>query len=228
MANDIDSNPLIEQYSIAKRQAAIEKERTSLGQEDFLKLMLTELQHQNPMEPKENGELLSQMAQFSSVQGMNDMQNSLTELKDSLISNQALEASSLVGRFVMVPGGRGYLPEGEGPRFFGGVELEESTPNLTVTITAKSGEIIRTIAVGSAPTGLNRFEWDGMNDQGEQMPAGEYNFSAQARFNGDEAAVETMFVAPVESVTLGRNGEKMKLNVLGFGAMDMSAVREII
>lgn len=229
MANNINNdNPLIQQLGIQDKQAQDNKKRTTLGQEDFLNLMITQLRNQDPMKPTDNGEFIGQMAQFSTVAGQQDMQKSIDNLSNSLVSSQALQASSLVGRFVLAPSDAGYLPEGEGERFFGAADLPSSTNNLTVNILTESGQLVKSIPMGNQNEGMVRFSWDGTNQQGEPMPAGVYKISANAYIDNDSQAVDTLVVAPVESVTLGRGGQKMSLNVSGLGAMDLDSVREIL
>jgi len=229
MADGISSNnPLIDQLGIKNKQKEADKKSGSLGQEDFLKLMVAQMQNQSPLEPESNGEFLGQMAQFSTVSGLDKMQQSLDTLTSSLVSNQALEASSLVGRFVSVEGDASYLPEGEGDRFFGAVDLDRSTSNLKFEIVSSSGEVVKTIGKGQQAEGTVNFAWDGTNDQGDMMPAGKYNVRAIANMDGETTSLQTMVVAPVESVTLGRNGEQMKLNIAGVGTRSIDAIREIM
>jgi len=228
MADRISSNnPLIDQLGIQKKQDEAKK-KDSLGQADFLKLMVAQLQNQSPLKPQENGEFLGQMAQFSTVSGLQDMQKTLDNLSNSLVSNQALQASSMVGRFVRVPGAESYLPEGEGDRFFGAVELEQSARNLKFEIVTPGGEVIKTIGQGQQSAGVVSFAWDGTNDKGEQMPQGNYRFRAIANINNETTSLETHTIGLVESVTLGRNGEQMKLNITGVGERGMDAVKEIL
>ena len=228
MADGISSNnPLIDQLGIGKKQKEAAEKNKSLGQEDFLKLMVAQMQNQNPLEPDGSGEFLGQMAQFSTVSGLQEMQQSLNTLTSSLVSNQALEASSLVGRYVRVPSDVNFLPGGEGERFFGAVELDRSTANLKFEI-VQNGEVVKTIGMGQQAAGTVDFAWDGTNNQGDPMPQGNYNVRAVAIFDGEATSLETMVVAPVESVTLGRNGQQMKLNIAGVGTRAIDAVREIL
>lgn len=229
MADGISSsNPLIDQMAIGKKQSDAAKKNDALGQEDFLKLMVAQMQNQNPMEPDGNGEFLGQMAQFSTVSGLQEMQKSLNTLTSSLVSNQALEASSMVGRYVRVPSESNFLPAGEGDRFFGAVELDRSTTNLNIEIVSSNGEVVKTIGKGQQAEGTINFAWDGKNAKGEMMPEGEYKMKITALFNGETTSLKPMVIASVESVTLGRNGEQMKLNVAGVGAYSMSDVKEIM
>jgi flagellar basal-body rod modification protein FlgD len=180
------------------------------------------------MKPQDNGEFLGQMAQFSTVSGVQEMQKSIDGLSNTMISNQALQASSLVGRFVMIPSEKGFLPEGDGERFFGAVHLPETAPDVTVPVRNSVGLPVKNISLGTQQEGLQRFAWDGIDDQGNLMPPGDYTISAVANIAGKQEALETNFVAPVDSVTLGRNGEGMKLNVAGIGSMTMDQVKEIL
>lgn len=229
MADGISkNNPLIDQLGIQQKQQEEAKKKSSLGQEDFLKLMVAQLQNQSPMKPQENGEFLGQMAQFSTVAGLQDMQKTLDNLSNSLVSNQALQASSLVGRFVRVPGDTAILPEGEGDRFFGALDLDRSAANIKVEILSPAGEVVKTMGLGNQAEGVVNFSWDGINDKGEMMPPGTYHVRATANMDNKTTSVPTDVVAPVESVTLGRNGEQMKLNVTGLGTLNMDAIREIL
>ncbi|MDH5259573.1 MAG: flagellar hook assembly protein FlgD [Gammaproteobacteria bacterium] len=228
MADRINSNPLIDQLGIQNKTKNTNKDDNSLAQQDFLKLMVAQIQNQSPLKPQENGEFLGQMAQFSTVQGLQDMQKTLDGLSNSLVSNQALQASSMVGRFVRVPGDEAQLPEGEGKRFFGAVELEQSVPNLKFEVLSPSGAVVKTIGMGEQKAGVVQFGWDGTNSQGEAMPPGNYKIRASGIVDGQTSSLETMVIAPVESVTLGRNGQQMKLNVSGIGERSMAQIREIL
>ncbi len=229
MADGISSsNPLLDQLSIGRKSNEAANKTDSLGQTDFLKLMIAQMQNQNPMEPDGSGDFLGQMAQFSTVSELQEMQKSLNTLTSSLVSNQALEASSMVGRFVRVPSEANYLPAGEGDRFFGAVDLSRPASNLNFEIVSSSGEIIKSIGKGQQAAGTVNFSWDGKNNEGNMMPEGEYKMRATGIINGETTSLEVMAVAAVESVTLGRNGEQMKLNIAGVGAVTMDAIREIL
>lgn len=229
MANDINKNPLIDQLGIQQKQAEQAKKKDNLGQEDFLKLLIAQIENQDPMKPQDNGEFLGQMAQFSTVSGLSEMQKSIDNLSQSFMSNQALQASSLVGRLVLVPAEKGYLPEGEGDRFFGAIESDDSLQSLTVEIKSDTGALVKTISMGAKGEGMHRFAWDGTDNFGDAVPAGNYSIVATGvGSDGEQRAVTSHILAPVESVTLGSGGEKMRLNVAGFGSMPIDSVREIM
>ncbi len=227
MPKDITNNPFIDQLGLPK-QADKNKDSNTLAQEQFLELLVAQIENQSPLKPQDNGDFLGQMAQFSTVSGLQQMQRSIDQLNANLMSSQALQASSLVGRLVMVPGNKGFLPEGEGDRFFGAIDVPASATGITVEVKSGTGELVRTLSLGTQNEGMARFSWDGTDEQGNPLPAGEYQVTASGYVGGELQALDTNIVAPVDSVTLGRNGGKMMLNVAGFGAMPIDSVREIL
>ena len=201
------------------------KERNKLGQKEFLDLMVAQLRNQDPFKPLENGDFISQMAQFSSVSSLDNLQSSFNQLATSLQSNQALQASTLVGRSVLVPSSQGILPPNG--TLSGVMELEQSSPNVTLTINDSSGQLIRTVSLGSQPGGSVPFTWDGLADDGTVMPPGKYNVKVSANYASQVTDVATLVTASVESVTLNQNNRNITLNLQDLGSIDFSQVKEI-
>ncbi|MGM0679725.1 MAG: flagellar hook capping FlgD N-terminal domain-containing protein, partial [Pseudomonadota bacterium] len=143
----------------SESDSQINGKQANLGQEDFMKLMLTQMNQQDPFKPMEDGEFLSQMAQFSAVSGLKEIKDSFSTLTDSLKSNHALQASSMVGRKVLIPGDKAVLPEGG--ELKGAVDLPTSTGDLKVSIYDASGELVHKIDKGSQSQGIVNFSWDG-------------------------------------------------------------------
>ncbi|MEK6749002.1 MAG: flagellar hook assembly protein FlgD [Pseudomonadota bacterium] len=230
MANSVDPKGTTppDQMDITKRQAAEAKKRSTLGQEDFLKLMMAQLKYQDPMKPLENGEFIGQMAQFSSVQGLQDMKKSLEDMSSAMISNQALQASSLVGRRVLLTTDHGVLPKGDNATIEGAVKLESGASMVVVGIYDGAGQLIHQQQLGTHAAGTVRFTWNGKDFNGANMPPGEYKVVVGANIGGEEQILQTLLVAPVESVTLGKNGEKMTISVAGAGNMSLDSVHEIM
>lgn len=201
------------------------KDKTKLGQEDFMALMIAQLRNQDPMAPMENGEFLGQIAQFSQVSGLQDLQKSFDELSTSLVSNQALQAASLVGRDVLAPTGLGVLAQGGAIR--GDVELPSASPQVTVKIYDSAGQVVRTLELGSQASGSALFQWDGLRDDGTYAQPGTYLVSAAAEFNGSNEAIEANVVNRVNGVTLGNNGGLL-LDLAGVGPLDFTEVKQIL
>ncbi len=206
-------------------QQTKKKAQDELGQSEFLELMIAQLNNQDPMKPMENGDFIAQMAQFSTVTGLTELQESFDDLAVSLQSNQALQASSLVGRTVLVPSGVGILPE-DGT-LSGVVDLDSSSSNLTITIQDASGQVIRRLELGPQQTGNVYFNWDGITDNGTQAEAGRYFVSAETRTESGTEALETLMSSKVDSVTLGQGGQAITLNLADGNAVDLSSIRSI-
>ena len=121
------------------------KPRTELGQDDFLKLMITQFQNQDPFKPMENGEFLGQLAQFSTVSGIDSLNTSFSGLAGSIQDEQALQAANLVGRSVLAVTDIGYLAE-DG-LVNGAVEIDGAVSNVQIEITNSTGEVVQRLAV---------------------------------------------------------------------------------
>lgn len=227
MANNIDAGILAKLgISSANTPRAAGDARDKLGQKDFLKLMVAQLKNQDPMKPMENGDFLGQMAQFSSVTGLQELQASFNQLAGVMQSNQALQASALVGRSVLVPGNAAVLSPGR--MVLGAVDLPASTADVMLTVTDQNGQIIRAMNMGQQVSGLAGFQWDGKSDAGDMAPAGRYKIAANAVIDGKMQVVDTLVAVQVESVTLGRGGQESTLNLAGSGSLEMSKVRQIL
>lgn len=195
-----------------------------LGQKQFLELMVAQLKNQDPMQPMQNGEFLGQMAQFGTVSGIQDLQKSFGSLSASLQSNQALMASSLVGRSVLAPGSAGFLPAGG--QLAGAVDLSTPTQNVVVNITDASGQLVQRLNLGAQSAGNVRFAWDGMTSAGTLAAPGVYQVTAQAQAGTQQYAPGTLIEARVDSVSLGgANG--LILNLAGLGSVNLSDVKQI-
>ena len=223
----IDNNfsSLINELSLDAAPAEQNKKKDQLGQGEFLKLMVTQLKNQDPFKPMENGDFIAQMAQFSSVSGLADLQQSFEKLATSMQSNQALQASSLVGRSVMVPSESAVLSSGGSVT--GAIDLPTSSGQVMLAISDEAGQLVRRIDLGSRQAGEVAFNWDGLTSDGQQAPAGRYFMTAAAVFDGEAVALETLVSASVESVTLGNNGSGLALNLTDGNVVGLSSVREI-
>lgn len=199
--------------------------KSNLGQQDFLRLMVAQIQNQDPMQPQVNGEFLSQLAQFSTNDGVAKMQESLQQMATSLQSNQALQASALVGRKVLVNGNRLQLgAEGDVKT---SIDIPPGLSKLSASIYSDSGELIKTIPLGQPEPGFLQFSWDGTAEDSNRVKEGRYKVEVRAQYAGQEVTLKTMIAANVDSVSLGSNGEGLKLNVAGMGSVSLDQVRQI-
>ncbi len=200
--------------------------KDELGQTEFLELMLTQIQHQDPFEPTDNGDFIAQMAQFSTVEGIGDMQSSLDDMAASFGAQQTLEASSLVGRDVLVTGDA--LPfDGRAPAA-GRYVLERPAASVTLLVQDASGALVSREELGAAAAGRHDFAWDGRDADGEPMPAGQYRATVvygNGEGEGDVPA-ETLLQRRVEAVEFGAGGAVLVHTDAG-ETLGLDALREI-
>lgn len=201
------------------------KPRAELGQEDFLKLMITQFQNQDPFKPMENGEFLGQLAQFSTVNGIDSLNTSFSGLAGSIQDEQALQAANLVGRSVLAVTDIGYLAD-DG-LVNGAVEIDGAVSNVQIEISNAAGEVVQRLNLGEQSAGLARFSWDGMNADGERAPADHYQITARVVRGNNVESAATLVEADVESVTLGQFGSGMTLNLFGGDALSLRQVYQI-
>ncbi|WP_127476391.1 flagellar hook assembly protein FlgD [Sulfurivermis fontis] len=206
------------------RQETKDKVGNELGADDFMKLMIAQMQNQNPMDPMDNGDFIAQLAQFSSTSGIQDLNASFTGLAESLQSYQALQASGLVGRSVLIMSDSAQL--NSGGNISGMISLEATTPQLTVGIYDQSGALVRRMPMGMQSEGMVSFHWDGIADDGSAVPEGVYEVRAEALIEGKMTAMGTLIYNDVESVSISSRGGVL-LNLAGVGTVDLSKVYQI-
>ncbi|MFB9134987.1 flagellar hook assembly protein FlgD [Vibrio sp. AK197] len=188
--------------------------KQDLKQEDFLSLLTKQLAQQDPFKPVGNDQMIAQMASFATVDGIGKMNNQFETLNDSMTSNQALQASSLVGRDVLVPGAAGIKQDNAGMAAM--VKLPKSLDNLMVRVEDAAGQLVRTFEVGAKPAGDTRVEWDGKDQNGNPLPAGKYKVRAAGLLDGESKEFPVSTYANVNSVLLGKGNGNVLLNLAGF------------
>ncbi|MGB5346233.1 MAG: flagellar hook assembly protein FlgD [Woeseia sp.] len=200
--------------------------RDELGQSDFLTLMITQFKNQDPFKPMENGEFLGQLAQFSTVSGIDALNTSFAGLSDSIAGEQALQAANLVGHDVLAVSDVGYL--GADASIDGVIELDSSASGVQIDVLNEAGELLQTLNLGEQPAGIAHFSWDGRNKSGEMMEPGQYQFKARVMRGTQVESAVTAIKSSIESVTLGQFGGEMLLNLTGGGVLSLRQVYQII
>ena len=212
----IEKSDFYQNLQVQNQQREAEKagKRGELGKDEFMRLLIAQLEHQDPLEPTDNGEFIAQMAQFSSLEGISNLNNTVGQFATSLQSTQALQASTLVGRSVQVQSEWTELKDGKAVN--GTIDLKNSAADVYVAVYSGGGEYLGDISLGQRPAGEVSFEWNGLDTDGEPFPSGAYQFCAFAS-NGDQhEGVEMYLSQHVTSVSLnsGARGEIM-LNLSG-------------
>ncbi|AZF17448.1 MULTISPECIES: flagellar hook assembly protein FlgD [unclassified Pseudomonas] len=199
----------------------------ALGKDAFLQLLVTQLKNQNPLSPQDNGAFVAQLAQFSSLEGINTLNDSVNNISSNFSSSQALQASSLVGRSIITQTDKALVDTSKS--MTGSVAVTAATGNVSVKITDKDGNVVRTLDLGAQSAGTSDFIWDGKNEAGEVAPAGTYTFAASTKNDkGDAVALATSLPATVTSVTLSKTGGEMLLNLAGgMGSVKLSQIQTI-
>jgi len=226
--NDILANSSIKTNTTTDGLASAAGSATgnkALGKDAFLQLLVTQLKNQNPLEPQDNGAFVAQLAQFSSLEGITTLNDTVSGLASNYNSSQALQASSLVGRSVIAPGDKAVVDTTKS--LSGTVVVPSSVASATLKITDVSGKTVRTIDLGSQKAGNASFIWDGKNDAGETVPAGTYTFGATSTIDGKSVALITNLPATVNSVTISQTGGELMLNLAGLGSVALSKVQTI-
>ncbi|WP_375396737.1 flagellar hook assembly protein FlgD [uncultured Sphingomonas sp.] len=197
---------------------------TSLGQADFLKLMTAQLQNQDPFAPVDNTQMVAQMAQFSSLSGISEMNTTLKTIADKLTGTSANDAMAFVGKTVLTAGDTAYARTSGG--IAGAIELDDDATDVTVTIQDAGGATLRTLKLGAHPAGTATFDWDGIADSGDAAGTGPFKVVASASAAGKSVGNRTLVWAPVQSVSMPSSGAPV-LNVAGIGAVPLSTIRQI-
>jgi flagellar basal-body rod modification protein FlgD len=193
-------------------QAGGQKKAADTGEDRFLALLITQLKNQDPLNPLDNAQLTSQLAQISTVQGIEKLNTTLTTLTGSFDAGQSLQAASLVGRQVLVAGNALAL-DASGAN--GAFSLPQAAERLSVTVTDASGVAVHKVEMGAQPAGTQVFAWDGMSDSGARAVDGEYHFSITALANGKAITADTLSVGRVDGVTRGVEGTAINVGRLG-------------
>ena len=181
------------------------------GTEDrFLKLLVTQMQNQDPLNPLDNAQVTSQMAQLSTVTGIEKLNTALSSMSNSFIANQSLQAANMIGHNVLAPGGDLNLAGGT---VNAGIDLQGAADKVAVSIKDSKGKVVRSIDLGAQQAGTVPFEWDGKNDDGQVLADGKYTFEVVATKGTENVIADKLALSKVTSVTLGAQG--VSLNVEG-------------
>ncbi|MFF7106893.1 flagellar hook assembly protein FlgD [Pseudomonas sichuanensis] len=224
-SNEVGSSYLKSlQKTDSKNSSTTGQAGSALGKDAFLQLLVTQMKNQNPLDPQENGEFVAQLAQFSSLEGIQSLNDSVNGILTGIGSSQALQATSLVGRSVIVQTDKAVVDTTAS--FNGQVVVPQSVSDAKVTIKDKDGNVVKSIQLGSQKAGTADFIWDGTNEKGEKVAPGTYTFAAETTVEGKAKTLSTLLPARVNSVSF-QNGSEMMLDLAGIGKIGISKVTSI-
>ncbi len=189
-------------------------------QEDrFLKLLVAQMNNQDPLNPLDNAEVTSQMAQLSTVTGIEKLNTTL----EAMGQLQSYQAAGMIGHGVLAPGS--FMAQGASG-YVAGYELPKAADTVTVKVFNKSGTLVRELDLGKQGAGSDTFVWDGKDSAGNAVADGDYNFTVTAKVNGESVSPVSLSVRLVTSVLMDKTGPKLIVD--GADQLEMASVRQIL
>lgn len=205
--------------STSSASTATKKTAVQETEDRFLKLLVTQMKNQDPLNPLDNAQVTSQMAQLSTVSGI----EKLNETLQSFTKAQAFQAVGMIGHYVLAPGDFVNLKAGAGA---GGFELPSAAESVKVEIYDADGALVRNLDLGKQEEGASVFQWDGKTNTGAAAPDGSYSFVVKATQDGKKVETQALSFGLVNSVLMDEVGPA--LSVAGMGLVDLNQVRQIL
>lgn len=192
----------------------------STAQQDrFLKLLVAQMKNQDPLNPMDNAQVTTQMAQISTVSGIEKLNQTLQAFTQA----QAFQAVGMIGRSVVAPGDfMGLTANGAAA----GIDLPTAADSVKINIFDEAGNQVRTLNLGGKDAGVSVFAWDGADASGNPLPDGNYRFAVEATAGGKNVSPVSLAVGSVSSVLMDSEGPA--LSVSGMGLVDFGSVRQIL
>ena len=185
---------------------------TQEAQDRFLTLLVTQLKNQDPLNPMDNSQMTSQLAQISTVSGIDKLNTTLNTLMDSIGTSQSMQASQMIGKSVMVPGAQMTLSSGAA---YAGINLSGAADQVTLKILDSSGNVIHTQQLGAQDAGVFNIAWDGTADAGTKAADGNYKFSVEATQGGKAVTAAPLQIGTVSALVRSNGGFLLDLGALG-------------
>ena len=216
-------NKILEKIGVKSNDDTSSKKKDTLGQSDFLKLMTTQLQNQDPFAPMENGDFIAQMAQFSTVTGIAEMGESLKSLSNQLGEFRIATATNLLGHSVLVPGNK-VRPDSEG-EIHGVLDIPRASSATNIVFSNTAGEVVHSIDLGSQASGLVGFSW---KDIPKELHNQDNPMKVEAFMNGENgrSGVTPSVFAEVLAASTGDSSTGVVLEVKDYGNINASDVRK--
>ena len=207
----------IQNLGLAAKPAAAPQtgNSTVMGQDMFMKLLVTQLQNQNPLKPQDGAEFIAQLAQFTQVSDLESLKTSFSDFAAGMNQQQALQSAGLVGKDVLAPAKQAVL-SADG-QVHGEITVPAGASNVALRIYDAGGAEVHSFNLGVPGEGQTEFDWNGLLADGvSHAQAGVYTVKVEATIDGKNTALDTQIRAPVQGVVLGgSNGVEVDLGVLG-------------
>jgi flagellar basal-body rod modification protein FlgD len=221
----IDSSSYLSNFSIDKKTDTSTTEKTS-DKDMFMRLMLAQLQNQNPLNPQDGAEFVAQLAQFTQVEGISKLNTSVQDIASLYRSTQTLQATALVGRDIKISGNTAHF-DGNNP-VTGTVPAGQMATNATMTIKDSKGAIVANISIGDISSQGKEISWDGKDTAGNKVPEGDYKVMVEGLVGEKRTALLTDVNVRVNSVSVGAGDGTMKLNLANGTSVTTDAIKQIL
>jgi flagellar basal-body rod modification protein FlgD len=193
-------------------------------QNNFLKMLVTQMNNQDPLNPMDNSQLTSQLAQISTVSGMQTMNATLSQLLAQTSASRAMDSAALIGRTVVVPGADVSVKDGVASKI--GIDLPKTADAVTVDVLDADGKVVRTIDLKGQVAGVHDVEWDGKDNAGAVVANGDYTFKVTATADGTSVQPVALVYGKVESISGDATG--VLVNLAGGNKSNVDEVRKIL
>ena len=209
---------------------------SEVSQDRFLKLLVTQLQNQDPLNPMDNAQMTTQLAQISTVTGIDKLNSTLSSMIDSVASSQNVQSAEMIGKSVLVAGSKLELSSSTAKdstgkdvttkSAVGGVKLASAADSVTVTIKDSSGNVVSVQNLGAQKAGVFNYAWDGATDAKTTADDGTYSISVSALQGGKAVEATAMQFGTVSALV--RSGSTFMLDLGSLGKVALSDVQQII
>lgn len=220
----VEANNVLSDLSI-RNQPESEKSQAQADKDMFMRLLLAQIENQDPLKPTDQTDFVAQLAQFSSLEGIQNLASTVEDIGAVYRSSQALQATALVGREVLVGGKVGYLEAGG--QITGMIEGGQASGDVMMIVKDAKGQVVANRDLGNIGSAETPFSWDGTNNVGEPLPDGPYSISIEGTIAGDNEALITSIYSRVNSVSIVDNQGGMLLNLNGLGQVESNEIKEV-
>ncbi|MEE2731415.1 MAG: flagellar hook assembly protein FlgD [Pseudomonadota bacterium] len=220
----VDANNVLSDLSI-RNKSETEKSQAAADKDMFMRLLLAQIENQDPLKPTDQTDFVAQLAQFSSLEGIQNLASTVEDIGSVYRSSQALQATALVGREVLVSGQVGYLETGG--TINGTIEAGQASGDVMMIVKDASGQVVANRDLGNIGSAETPFSWDGTNNVGEALPEGLYSISIEGTLSGENEALVTSIYSRVNSVSIVDNQGGMLLNLNGIGQVESTEIQEV-
>jgi flagellar basal-body rod modification protein FlgD len=216
--------PMLESVAADETIAAAAVAPKNMGKDQFLKLLVTQLEYQNPLEPLEGTEFTAQLAQFTSLEQLQDVNDNLESLKTYQTSLNNIQAVGLIGK--QAHADSMYLRVKDGQVSQGGYTLDQQA-NVLINLFNSTGGLVRTIDQGTKQAGTHEFNWDGKDQYGDNCPDGTYSFDVLASdIEGNPLPSETHIVGEITALNLTQGTPYLLIDGIEVSVEDILEVME--